>query len=86
MEPAVGGESLDGGDLPAFGFDRQHQARQHRLAIDQHRTGAALTKLAAVLGAGELQIFAQHFEQRLVVVGEDVDRFLVDGARRAGSS
>ena len=31
----------------------EHEARQHRLAVDQHGAGAALAELAAVLGAGE---------------------------------
>ncbi len=86
MEAAVGGETLDGRDAAPGRFDRQHQARQHRLAIDEHRTGAALTQLAAVFRAGQLQIFAQDFEQRLVIVGQDIDRLLIDGARRGASS
>ena len=34
-------------------IDRQREAGQHRVAVEQHRAGAALAELAAVLGAGE---------------------------------
>ncbi len=33
-------------------------------AVDDHRTGAALAVIAALLGAGEMQVLAQRVEQR----------------------
>ena len=33
-------------------------------AVHQHRAGAALAVVAALLGAGEAQVFAQGVEQR----------------------
>ena len=44
----------------------QRQAREHGLAVDQHRARPALAELAAVLGAGEVQVLAEHLEQGLV--------------------
>src|SRR5689334_1626299 len=37
-------------------FERQHETRELRLAVDQHGAGAALAELAAVLGPGERQV------------------------------
>ena len=62
----------------AVALDAEHQAREHRLAVDEHRARAALAQLAAVLGAGELQVLPQHFEQRLRAVNERDGRLAVD--------
>ena len=43
--------------------DRRH-ARAHRLAVDQHRAGAALREPAAELRAVQLEVVAQDVEQR----------------------
>ena len=56
----------------------QRDAGQPRLVVDQHRAGAALAAVAALLGAGQLQVIAQHLEQQRVVghrhlVGAAVD-------------
>src|SRR5262249_59413415 len=42
-----------------------------RRAVDQHRAGAALRHGAAVFGAVELEIVAQHVQQRRVRLGID---------------
>ncbi len=81
MQPALGAEAFDGHDLAAAALDAQHQARQHRPAVQQHGAGAALAELAPVLGAAEIQVLTQHLEQRLVRVERDVVRFAVDGER-----
>jgi hypothetical protein len=59
-------EALDRLYVAAFALQRELEARKHRLAVDQHRAGAALAELAAVLGAGQMELLAQHLEQRLV--------------------
>src|SRR5688572_9688793 len=59
-------QAFHGVDAPSLAFHGKHQAGELRLAIDQHRAGAALAKLAAVLGAREAELFAQHLEKRLV--------------------
>jgi hypothetical protein len=75
-------EPLHGDDPPVLALRGQRQARQHRLVVDEDGAGAALAELAAVLGAGEPQVLAQHLEQRLVVVDERVDGFAVDVHRQ----
>src|SRR5207248_2224897 len=47
MRP-IGGQPLDGGDLPAHGPTGLQEARPHRKAINQDRAGAALADAAAV--------------------------------------
>src|SRR6266851_1497073 len=66
MELATLRHSFDRAHGVTGAREAQHQARQHRCSIQQHRAGAALAQLAAVLRAGESQILAQDFEQRLV--------------------
>ena len=86
METAVFDQPLDGRDLPSARLGGEHQAGEHGLPVDENRARAALTELAAVLRARELQVLAQHLEERLVVVGEDVDGLAVHGAGQAESS
>ena len=52
MRPSIG-EALDGLDVPAFAGRGERDAGQARLAVDQHRAGAAFAAVAALLGAGE---------------------------------
>src|SRR5207247_595251 len=59
-------QSFDGLDRPPFAIEGEREAGEHGHAFHQHRAGAAFPELAAVLGAGEVQVLAQHFEQRLV--------------------
>ena len=81
MEPAVGDQPFDGRDVAAGALDAEHQAREHRLPVEQHRAGAALAELAAVLGAAQVQILTQHLEERLVRRERDLGRLAVDGQR-----
>src|SRR4029077_19066457 len=76
---AVDLQPLDRGDRCSIGFDRQHQARVDRPVRHQHRARAALTQIAALLGAGQAKTIAQEVEQRRA--GLDLDRVLrpVDG-------
>jgi hypothetical protein len=68
-EAAVRAEALDGGDLPAGGRRRQHQARAHEHAVDEHGARAALALLAGCLGAGQAEPLAQDVEQALAQPG-----------------
>ena len=65
----VVGQAFDGADLAAGGGGGGHQARGDEPAVDLDRAGSALALLAAVLGAGEAEAFAQHVEQRLAEPG-----------------
>src|SRR3954468_507898 len=64
-------------DRAPFAFEPEQQAGELRLAIDQHRAGAALAELAAMLGTREPEVLAQHLEQRLVRRGRSLDGFAV---------
>ena len=41
----------------------RNQAAVHRLAVDEHRAGAALAFAAAFLRAGEPKILAEHVDE-----------------------
>src|SRR5258706_13988648 len=66
MELGPAGHAFDGRDCAPIDLDREQQAAQLRLAVDEHGASAALTQLAAMFCARELHGFAQHLEQRLV--------------------
>src|SRR5205085_1661825 len=59
--------------------EAEDEARQHGRSIQQHGARAALPELAAVLGAGESEVFAQHFEQGLMRRERDLGGFVVQG-------
>ena len=46
-------------------------ARRHRLAVGEHRAGAALLEPAAELGGAQSEVVAQHVEERRVGVRLD---------------
>ena len=50
--------------LGAILHDCQRQAGIDAAVIDQHRAGAALPVIAALLGAGEIEMVAQRVQQR----------------------
>ena len=55
-------EPLDGGYLGAFLHYRECQAGIDAPAIDQHRAGAALAVVAALLGASQVEMIAQRVQ------------------------
>ena len=63
MQRAVRRQAFDGGDLRAVLHHRQREAGIDAPAVDQHRAGAALAVVAALLGAGEVEMVAQRVEQ-----------------------
>ena len=79
MKPVFVRHPLDGLDAAAFGVEAEHETGQHRAAVDEHGARAALAQLAAVLGAGQVEVFAQHFEQRLVRREGDFGLLAVEG-------
>src|SRR5438093_5945599 len=64
MERAVGRQPLDRDDLGARLHRGQRQASLDAPAVAQDGAGAALPQLAALLGAGEVQVVAERVEQR----------------------
>ena len=51
MKLGAAGESFDCFDVAAFAFDCEDEAGELRLAVDEHRAGAAFSELAAVEAA-----------------------------------
>ena len=51
---------------------------QHRLSVHVDRTGAAQRHAAAELGAGHVEVVAQHPEQRRVAVGVGLHALAID--------
>src|SRR5256712_9086120 len=78
MQPAALRHPLDRLHPAPGAREAEHQAGEHRTRIHEHRAGAALAQLAAVLRAGEAQVLAQHFEQRLVRCERDLDGLAVE--------
>ena len=64
VHAALGSEAFDGGDGMALGAKRRDQAGVHRLAVEQHRAGAAVAGIAAFLDA-EMAELAQKCPQAL---------------------
>ena len=56
-------QPFDGGDRAAFALAAGDEAGADRLAVEQHRAGAAIAGVAADLGAGQAELVAQHGRQ-----------------------
>ena len=72
-------EPLDRGHLVAVDRHREQQAGPHRLAVEQHRAGAADAVLAADVRAGQPQVVAQEVGQQPARRHAGVARHAVDG-------
>ena len=66
VQLAVDREPAHGRDLTAVGLDGEHQARVHRLAVEQDGAGPADPLAAAELDLGGAGLGAQQLQQRLV--------------------
>ena len=75
---AVLRERLDRFDPRPFGFHAEHQATEHRLAVEQYRARAAITVVATFLAAGQVQRVAQHFQQTLPRLAQELRAAAVD--------
>src|SRR5947209_3140580 len=75
---AIGREPLDRHHVGAFHAADRGGARAHRLAIDVHGARAAERRTAAELRPGELQLIADHPEQRRAVLRFRGDRLAVE--------
>ena len=64
VEPVAVGEALDRQHVGAVQADGQRQAGIDAPPVDQHRAGAALAAVAALLGSGQVKTLAQQVEQR----------------------
>ncbi len=68
VRAAIGREAFDGGDGMAVGAKRWNETAMHRLAVEQHRTGAAVAGVATLLDA-EMPEVAQESPQALSGAG-----------------
>ena len=87
---AVAGEALDRRDLRALGLDREQHAALHRLAVQMHRAGAAVARVAADVRPREPEVVAdevdeeaprRHLELDLLAVDLERDGHARDGIR-----
>ena len=58
------GEAFDRGHAVTVGLHGEHQARAHRLAVEQHRARAAHAVLAADVRSGQAKLVAQPIDER----------------------
>src|SRR6478752_1455675 len=63
MEAVAGGEALDRRDAAAVRLDREHRAALHGVAVDVDGAGAALARVAADVGAGELEVLPNELDE-----------------------
>ena len=68
---AVRRQPFDGADLLAVRLHGEHQARAHRLAVDEHGAGAADAVLAADMRAGLAAVLADGVGQRAARLDRD---------------
>src|SRR5205085_7423276 len=81
MKVSVPAQTLDSLHRGAVSLNREHEARAHRLAVEDDRTGAAVADVAALLRAGEAGFVAQRIEQRAIALHGQLAALAVDGER-----
>ena len=81
VQPVAVGEPLDRDHVVPVRLRRQHEARAHEHAVEQHRARAALALLARVLRARHVELLAQRVEQRLALPAVGLALDAVDAQR-----
>src|SRR5216683_7548774 len=84
MQLVALGDALDGLDLVAFRLGPEHQTRANDLAVDDDGAGAAITRAASFLAARQVELVAQHIEQGLLRLAEELDGLTIDDGRYVG--
>src|SRR5262245_12342095 len=79
MELAALLQAFDGGDLRSIGLHRQHGARLDRIAVHDHRAGAAMRGVAADVGPRHAEHFADEVHQEQARLDFRFVRRAVDG-------
>ena len=64
MKPAGFAKAFDGGDLVAVVHGCESEAGVDAAAVDVNGASATLAMIAALLGSGQMEFFAQAVEQR----------------------
>ena len=79
MQLAVGrGEPFDRRYLRTVRLRGQYRARFDRVAIDQHRAGAALPGVATDVRAGQAQLIADEIDQQRTRIDVGCRRLAID--------
>src|SRR5262249_12784851 len=65
MQLSVLLESLHGGNLGSIGLHREGRARLYRAAVEQHRAGSAIRRVASDVCPGKFKRLPQEFDQQL---------------------
>ncbi len=81
MQRAAVGHAFNGGDLLIFRLHGEQRTGFYWLAVQVHGACAALAGIAADVGAGEAQLFAQDVNQQRARLDVDRVRGSVDGER-----
>src|SRR5437870_13357240 len=79
VQLAVLFQAFHRGDLRALGLDREDRARLHRIAVEQHRAGAAVRGVAADVRAGQAQVLAEQVDEKQSRLDLHAVRSAVDG-------
>jgi hypothetical protein len=56
-------QSFDGQNSLAIALCRENRTRLHRVSVQMHRAGTALTRIAAHVGAREIELLSQDVNQ-----------------------
>ena len=72
------GHALDGINGFAVGLDAHHQTGAHQDAIHSNTAGTAIAGAAAFLGAGHVELVAQHVQQGLSRIAQQFMAVAVD--------
>ena len=78
-EPAVLGQALDGLDRAACRLTHRDETGAGLPAVEEHRAGAAITRIAADLGAGQSEVVAQGVRQSRDRRDVERHRLAIDG-------
>ena len=79
LAPALRSNPLHGRDVAALGLDGEDEAGVDEASIEDDVARAAVAIVAAFFYARQSQLVAQHFEQALARLAEELDRLTVDG-------
>jgi hypothetical protein len=78
MEAARARHTFDGLHVLAFALETEQEAGKDGFSIDEHGACPAFAELAAMLGACQLKVFPQNFQQSLMRREGRVDGLAVD--------
>ena len=78
VQLAALGHALDGVDLLALGFDAENEAGGYDSTVELDGAGAAVAVVATLFGAGQADHVAQHFQQALAGLAQEVRVLAVD--------